>query len=170
MRVARTKGNVKYNGKRVNKALREVYEECCLEERVTPNSVLLDFLPEKPGVVLASSVLDLSRNYVGDRGLLPVVSVVMLCPHIEAASFSDNGLRNNAVKALSSAFSQHPGLTSLDLSDNYISAGGAAALMTLLQQNNRIKSLNLTNTKIDVDDRLKIKEMLAENSALAAAS
>jgi Ran GTPase-activating protein (RanGAP) involved in mRNA processing and transport len=149
------------------KSLREVYEESCAAWRVRPNSVLSKTLPEKPGIALAE-VLDLSRNYVGDRGLLPVLDIVQKSPQLRRLVFAENGLRNNAIKAMVQAVLKHPSITSIDVSENYISEGAGKALETLLRENPRIVELGFSNTKIDVDCRLRLKDLVALNAARSA--
>eukprot|EP01060_Flectonema_neradi_P028012 TRINITY_DN37688_c0_g1_i1.p1 TRINITY_DN37688_c0_g1~~TRINITY_DN37688_c0_g1_i1.p1 ORF type:complete len:183 (+),score=41.96 TRINITY_DN37688_c0_g1_i1:44-550(+) len=163
-----TKPRGKYNNaKKQSKSLREIYEEACVEMKVTPNSVLLNTLPNKVGMVLNSDSLDLSRNYVGDRGLVPVLAIVQRSPQLQKLNFSENGLRNNAIKAMVGILKYHPEISSIDVSDNYISEGAGRALESLLKENTRITDLQFNNTKIDVDLRLKLKEQLAANSKLA---
>eukprot|EP01064_Diplonema_japonicum_P026131 TRINITY_DN3753_c3_g1_i1.p1 TRINITY_DN3753_c3_g1~~TRINITY_DN3753_c3_g1_i1.p1 ORF type:complete len:185 (+),score=33.94 TRINITY_DN3753_c3_g1_i1:30-557(+) len=162
---SRAKESKRYaSGKKLTKSLREHYEEACSEQQVTPNSVLLNMFPEKVGRVWGSDTLDLSSNYVGDKGFIPVISVLHRSPQLQKIIVSDNGLRNRAVQALASALAQHPEVTAIDLSDNYISLGAGDALEHLLKQNRRIIELNITNTKIDVDQRLRIKELLRANA------
>ena len=159
------KGQVKY--KRNLKSLRDVYEEACIEFSVAANSSMLSVLPDHIGVELESDCLNLSSNYVGDRGMSAVLSVVQKSPHLTKMVFTDNGLRNNAVKNLSNTLCSHPGVTHLDLSDNYISEGAGNSLERLLTENTRITSLEILNTKINTDQRLKLKAILAQNAAKA---
>ena len=152
--------------KKQSKSLREIYEETCIETKVTPNSVFLNNLPNKVGMVLNSDTLDLSRNYVGDRGLVPVLAIVQRSPQLQKLNFSENGLRNNAIKAMVAVLKHHPEVVSIDVSDNYISEGAGKALESLLKENTRITDLQFNNTKIDVDLRLKLKELLSTNNKL----
>eukprot|EP00760_Papus_ankaliazontas_P034942 PhM_4_TR7558/c0_g1_i1/m.3772 len=82
------------------KSLKEIYEDACRDVSAKPNSVFLAMLPDKPGHVLATDSLDLRRNYVGDRGLIPVIAVVQSSPQLRRINFAENGLRNNAVKVM----------------------------------------------------------------------
>eukprot|EP00760_Papus_ankaliazontas_P034943 PhM_4_TR7558/c0_g1_i2/m.3775 len=125
-------------------------------------------LPEKPGHVLATDSLDLRRNYVGDRGLIPVIAVVQSSPQLRRINFAENGLRNNAVKVMCAAIARHPTITSVDVSDNYISEGAGRALECLLKENPRIVELQFANTKLDVDVRLRLKELITNNVSAAA--
>ena len=156
-------GQAKYGNKRMAKALREVYEEGCVEYGVSANSALLNMLPDKVGVALPGDTLDLSRNFVGDRGLTPVLGVVQRCPTLRTLVLSDNGLRNAAVRNITAALRTHPGVTALDLSDNMISEGAGVALGDLVQENRRVTVVNVNNTKVPAELRLKIKQQITAN-------
>jgi hypothetical protein len=152
---------------RVAKSLRDVYEEACKSADVHVNSALAKFFPERHGAPLSGEVLDLSRNYVGDRGLVPVLSVIQRSPHLKRLVLCENGLRNNAVKHLCTVAAKHPNLVSIDLSDNYISEGAGNAIEALLLENPRILEVSFRNTKIDShEQRLRIKELMERNIAM----
>jgi hypothetical protein len=152
---------------RVAKSLRDVYEESCKTADVRVNSQLAKFFPERHGAPLTGDVLDLSRNYVGDRGLVPVLSVIQRSPHLKRLVLTENGLRNNAVKHLCNVAAKHPNLVSIDLSDNYISEGAGNAIEALLLENPRILDIGFRNTKIDShEQRLRIKELMERNVAM----
>jgi hypothetical protein len=150
---------------KVSKSLREIYEEGCREHGVHPNSTFAKLLPVKQGVTIHDDTLDLSRNYLGDRGIIPVAAVVQRCPNVKRLVLSENGLRNNGVKSLSAVLVKHVGITSLDLSDNYISHGALGALEHLLLDNPRVVELSIANTKFEVDARLRLKDLAAANLA-----
>lgn len=147
------------------KSLRDVYEDSCRENGVHPNSVFSRMLPEKQGSSLHGDTLDLSRNYLGDRGVVPAMQVLHRCPNVRRVILTENGLRNAGVQAACAIMTRHQGLTSVDFSDNYISQGAAVAIEQLLLENTRIVDVGITNTKFDVDQRLRIKELAATNAA-----
>lgn len=156
---------------RVAKSLRDVYEESCRASDVHVNSALVRFFPERHGAPISVDTLDLSRNYVGDRGLIPVLSVIQRSPHLRKLSLCENGLRNNAVKLLCNVAAKHPSLVSIDLSDNYISEGAGTAIEGLLSENPRITEIGFRNTKIDShEQRLRIKELLERNARIRDAA
>jgi hypothetical protein len=152
---------------RVAKSLRDVYEESCRASDVHVNSALARFFPERHGAPLSVDTLDLSRNFVGDRGLIPVLAVIQRSPHLRKLVLCENGLRNNAVKLLCNVCVKHPSIVSVDLSDNFISEGAGNAIEQLLAENPRITDVGFRNTKIDShEQRLRIKELISRNIAL----
>ena len=154
---------------RAAKSLRETYEDSCREHAAHPNSVLLKLLPDRQGVGLASDTLDLSRNYVGDRGVMPVLAVCQRSTQLKRLVLVENGLRNAGVINLCAVLAKHPSVTAVDLSSNYISQGAATALAQLLSENPRIVDLGIANTKFDVDARLRLKELTQHNANLRIA-
>lgn len=155
---------------KVAKSLKEVYEEQCKERQVNANSALMSTLPERQGAALPSDVVDVSRNYLGDNGALPLLAVVERNAAVRKLVLIENGLRNNAIKALCAMAAKHTGLTSIDVSDNYISEGAGVALLKLLEENPRITEVGIRNTKIDVELRVKIKDAMERNAHGAVAA
>lgn len=162
-KAAAPSANPRTTGKGANKSLRELYDDGCLDARVHPNSVMRAMLPEKVGMSIGD-VLDLSRNYIGDRGMAPVLLVVQKSPGLKTLVLCENGLRNNAIKMLCAVAALHPSLQHIDVSDNYISEGAAFALMHLVEENPRLQSIEMTNTKIAAEHRIRIKDRLAQNA------
>ena len=129
------------------KPLRELYLDECAHYNAHPNSVVLKTLPDTTVggmggganfMMIGSNAiteLDFSRNYLGDRGLLPLLAVINRIPTLKSLNLSENGLRNNAVISLCTAVlvKPHPSLTTIDLSHNYISKGAATALINMLR-------------------------------------
>lgn len=145
------------------KSLREFYKEVCVELKVTPNSQFSDMLPGNVGEPLLQEEINLSVNYVGDRGMTAVTKVLAVgCPNIKVLRLKDNGLRNKSVIELAECLRSHSKIELLDLSNNYISTGAGRALEKLLQENGHIRFLNVENTKIDAEIRLRIQDILKQ--------
>eukprot|EP01028_Stygiella_incarcerata_P011338 TRINITY_DN6360_c0_g1_i1.p1 TRINITY_DN6360_c0_g1~~TRINITY_DN6360_c0_g1_i1.p1 ORF type:complete len:217 (+),score=86.11 TRINITY_DN6360_c0_g1_i1:142-792(+) len=134
------------------------YVELCERNSVTPNSYLLQLFETHE--LHEIDVVDLSHNYIGDRGVLPLLEILGQCQKLKKLILKENGLRNNAAIAIAHAFLDHPSLTSIDLSGNQISATGGKALLELLQTNRSIKELDFTKNRIDVQIRLKLTSEL----------
>ncbi|KPI83860.1 hypothetical protein ABL78_7097 [Leptomonas seymouri] len=144
-------------------SLQEVYMRSCAEMGLRPNSAFLNMLPEKGGVDYSSAILDLSRNYVGDKGIAPILSTLQRMPNVRALILSENGLRNHGVQLLCASAAQLPHLEFIDLSDNFISEGAAVALGKLLTENRHIKDIAFENTRIPVNWRVKMLNALEAN-------
>jgi hypothetical protein len=159
--------NTGHTRSKLLKSLRDVYEDSCKERQVHANSSVLSLLPDRQGVALATDTLDVSRNYLGDKGIVPLLHVVERSPALRRLVAAENGLRNNAVKSICAVAAKHPNLREIDLSGNYISEGAAAAILRLLDDNRRLVAVNIEDTKIDVETRVRIKDLLERNQLLS---
>lgn len=146
-------------------SLREIYLKSCSENGLHPNSGIIMMLPEKSGAPFYSDILDVSRNYLGDKGMLPIIAVAAKISGLRFLIAKENGLRNKSVSALCEMAAKHTSLESIDVSDNYISEGAAISIETLLHENRRILDFGIQNTKIDVEKRVLIRELLETNRA-----
>ncbi|KPA75626.1 hypothetical protein ABB37_08493 [Leptomonas pyrrhocoris] len=147
-------------------SLQEVYLRFCAEMGLRPNSAFLSLLPEKGGVDYGKATLDLSRNYVGDKGIAPILSTLQRMPSVRALILSENGLRNHGVELLCTSAAQLSQLEFIDLSDNFISEGAAVALGRLLTENRNIKDIVFENTKIPVGWRVRLLNALETNRSV----
>jgi Ran GTPase-activating protein (RanGAP) involved in mRNA processing and transport len=157
-------------GRLATKSLKELYDETCRESHVHSNSLLLASLPDRQGAGLAQDVLDISRNYLGDKGLLPLLQVVQRSTTLKRLILSENGLRNNAVKQVCAVAAKHPSLTGIDFSDNYISEGAGQAILDLVEENHRISFIGINNTKIPAELRVSIKNRVHANGVESGAA
>eukprot|EP01062_Namystynia_karyoxenos_P011044 TRINITY_DN13939_c0_g1_i1.p1 TRINITY_DN13939_c0_g1~~TRINITY_DN13939_c0_g1_i1.p1 ORF type:complete len:1519 (+),score=565.95 TRINITY_DN13939_c0_g1_i1:81-4559(+) len=149
-------------------SLREVYCNNCASLGVKPNSRLLRELGAEGGPSAGfSTSLDVSRNFLGERGFQAFVEVVRLSTRLERLVLVDNGLTNDATVALCRVAAEHPALRSIDLSGNYISLTGGQALLDLCRRNVRLVQIELART--NVDERLlhRISRALDHNKVLA---
>lgn len=152
---------------KVARSLRESYVDGCKDACVHPISSILAMLPDKHGVALPSDALDMSRCFVGDKGVGPLLIVVQKSIHLRVLILSENGLRNNAIKMIASVAAHHPSLRSIDVSDNYISEGAGTALLQLADENTNIVEIRMANTKIPAEARVRINDRLAGNRQVA---
>lgn len=146
-------------------SLREVYLKSCSENGIHSNSGITAILPEKPATPFYSDTLDVSNNYLGDKGMLPIIAVAAKISGLRSLVMRENGMRNKSVQALCAMALKHPCLEHIDLSDNYISEGAAISIEMLLRGNRHIIDVGIENTKIDVDKRVLIRELIEANRA-----
>ena len=129
-------------------SLRDVYLQRCLETGCKQNSLLLRQLPETPDRFDMLLALDLSSNFVGPKGLLPVLEVVRACTSIRTLDLRDQHLANETVEKLCNALQTHPSLTMLNLSHNPITMAGGRCLLDLVKTNAVLESVILEGTDI----------------------
>ncbi|CAC22664.2 conserved hypothetical protein [Leishmania major strain Friedlin] len=142
-------------------SLQEVYIRSCAEMGLRPNSGFTSFLPDRCGVDYAEDTVDLSRNYVGDKGIAPILATIEKMPNVRALILSENGLRNRGVELLCASAANMPNFEFIELSDNFISEGAAVALFGLIEHHRQLQVVVFENTKIPVQWRVKLLDMLA---------
>lgn len=159
--------NTSHQRAKAGKSLKEVYEDQCRDRHVHFNSSLLAALPDRQGAAINSEILDVSRNFLGDKGFVPLLSVVERS-QLKSIICTENGLRNNAIKSLCQVIVNHPNIVSVDVSHNYISDGAGTAILSLLKENRKIVRFEIQNTKIDPELRVSIKDALEQNMIFAS--
>ena len=151
---------------------RSVYEYYCREYGIHPNSKLVKTLNSAPNDYSASEI-STADNYVGDRGLLPVLEVVRLSPNLKQLSFPENGLRNSAVEWLVHCLMDEScqcarTVESVDVSKNRITLGAAKLLTDLARKRPNILRINVDDTRIDDTMKKRLTEALRANAASQA--
>eukprot|EP00996_Jenningsia_fusiforme_P003185 NODE_3992_length_880_cov_45.061372_g3680_i0.p1 GENE.NODE_3992_length_880_cov_45.061372_g3680_i0~~NODE_3992_length_880_cov_45.061372_g3680_i0.p1 ORF type:complete len:258 (+),score=54.61 NODE_3992_length_880_cov_45.061372_g3680_i0:88-774(+) len=145
------------------------YVYYCTQYGIRPNSGVISILPSMVGSFTLQE-LNLSGNFVGDRGLLPLLEVIRLNRSLHTLRLRDNGLRNSGVECLVDMALGHPGLRNLDLGSNHITLGGAKVLLELVRTNHRIQTLLLGGTRIDEQFRQAIANLLKQRNSSTPAS
>jgi hypothetical protein len=142
--------------------LRSEYVAQCVQMRTKPNSGVVALLSK---VSVDSDVieLNLSGNYVGDSGLTPLLPVLGRLYRLRTLRLADNGLKNNAVRALCLAIRTHPSLTAIDLSKNSITRAAGRELMGLVASMPKLRVIDVSKTMIDEPLVQKLKDRLELN-------
>ena len=124
-------------------------------------------LPATPSTWGTLTTLDLSRTYIGPRGVLPVAELCKVLGSLKSLLVADNYLDNQSVWWLSKMALFHPSLTRIDLSSNQsISWTGGMSLLDLACKNGAIASLDLSATSIMPSVLESIHAQLRRNAAL----
>lgn len=110
---------------------KELYRHACENIFILPNSGLLRELPETDSSLSDMSQMSLARNFLGDRGVLPLLSVIKHATSLHTLDLSENGIGNNGVKAICHALRHHQSLKSLELSGNPFTYLAARRLVVL---------------------------------------
>eukprot|EP00755_Sulcionema_specki_P015365 Sspe_Gene.59188::Locus_32500_Transcript_1_1_Confidence_1.000_Length_2019::g.59188::m.59188 len=142
----------------------EVYTNVCVALGIKPNSRVIRDLNTSKGE--ESTTLDVSRNYIGEKGFKALLELIRLQTHLVRVVLIDNGITNDAVVGLCRVAESHPSLVSLDLSGNPLSLCGGQALLNLCRKNHRITELDVSRSNIEERMAKKITEALAVNTRL----
>eukprot|EP01062_Namystynia_karyoxenos_P066070 TRINITY_DN60088_c0_g1_i1.p1 TRINITY_DN60088_c0_g1~~TRINITY_DN60088_c0_g1_i1.p1 ORF type:complete len:371 (+),score=91.94 TRINITY_DN60088_c0_g1_i1:80-1192(+) len=122
-----------------------VYVALCKELRCKVNSEFAAVLPDAPGDFSVSAI-DLSRNIVGPKGVVPVMEVARLSLGLRSVNLGDNYLDNPAVRAVTLALKEHPAVESVDFSRNPISWTAGMSILELVTANHSITHVGLERT------------------------
>jgi hypothetical protein len=123
------------------------YVSQCKQHLCKPNSHIINLLSHCSGQ-LDFKELDLSTNFVGTKGIFPILEIVRRCPHLQKFIVRDNYLDNQAVHYVASTALEHPALTHLDVSNNPISWTAAMSLLDMVNKNPRIREVFMQGTFI----------------------
>eukprot|EP01063_Lacrimia_lanifica_P038464 TRINITY_DN8204_c0_g2_i1.p1 TRINITY_DN8204_c0_g2~~TRINITY_DN8204_c0_g2_i1.p1 ORF type:complete len:753 (+),score=298.30 TRINITY_DN8204_c0_g2_i1:114-2372(+) len=147
------------------RSLAEVYKQACSQMSIKPNSGVLRMLPTGEGAFVED--LSLGLNYIGVKGVLPLLEVLKVNRGLRSLNLQDNNLENNEVRSLVQLLSGPAGakLTHLNLSSNPISLAGGTALLELVSKQRLVVKLDLQGTLIQPKVLDRIDEQLKENAA-----
>eukprot|EP00668_Euglena_longa_P038517 GGOE01049535.1.p1 GENE.GGOE01049535.1~~GGOE01049535.1.p1 ORF type:complete len:577 (+),score=175.51 GGOE01049535.1:50-1780(+) len=127
---------------------RAVYASKCDELQCRKNSHLMRSLPgEVRWDVLTE--MDLSWNFVGRVGVLPVIEVVRRSPNVVKLSLANNFLNNDSVREIVKHLVDHRCLGHLDLSRNPISHAAGKLLSRFAIQSPGLHTVLLEETLIN---------------------
>jgi len=145
---------------------RERYSELCKQSWVRPNSEVLRIFQEieLAGTATGLTVLEFSRNYLGDAGGRALFACLRMLPGLAELNVRSNGLRDEAVVFLCNCIAAHPSLGVLDVSDNEINdARGGKALVNLVTENIMITKLRCDNTRMTEKTKATITNTVLSN-------
>ncbi|EKF38414.1 regulatory subunit of protein kinase a-like protein, putative [Trypanosoma cruzi marinkellei] len=152
-----------------------LFLEACRKEGVKqPNTILMDFFRSNPSPSQIEEI-DLSQNYVGNRGILAVLDLIEKLPSFRFLNcsnqklyntdLSEDSVRGNAtVDRIVEVFKVHPTANALDMSNNPISNYAGRKLLVLAQVNRRICRVELSETRVDFDLRKRITQQCEKNT------
>ncbi|CCW63815.1 unnamed protein product [Phytomonas sp. EM1] len=137
----------------------DLYREYCIQEGCRINSAMIEYM--KNNSVLQR--ITLVNNYVGPRGLRPVIRLLNRCQTITYVDFDSNGADNTTVEALFDVLRSHIGVTTLILRGNPISSTGGRRLLQLLELNPRITHIDVADTDIPEPLQERISALANQN-------
>ncbi|KAL0479125.1 hypothetical protein AKO1_010027 [Acrasis kona] len=135
------------------KSLKAYYRRHCRVNKISPNSAILNILPDESEVEYQPKVFDFRNNYISEKGMIPLVRIIRYSPNLEVIILKNNGLRNQSVQLLANVLKNNDTVEQIDLSNNMISDGAGEYLEELLAYNTNIRVINLSATRIS--DRIQ---------------
>lgn len=151
------------------------YLAACKQEGVkTPNPELVSFFQEH-NTFDGIEEIDLSNNYIGNRGILAVLDVAEFLPNLRLLNLADQKLYNSdlseesvkgnvTIDKLVEVCKVHPSINAIDLSNNPIGNYAGRKMLSLVQVNRRMCRVELGSTRVDFELRNKIKDQCEQNT------
>eukprot|EP00741_Cyanophora_paradoxa_P015979 tig00000042_g15425.t1 len=135
------------------------YVQACDALQVRPNTMLVKEFPEPAG-----GVLDFTKggNYLGSRGVLPILAVIR-GDAFEELVLKGQGLLDDAAIAVAEQLKGHATVKRIDLSDNKIAVQGAIKLREMAIATPSLTEVNVTNNLIDTYTANKLRSALERN-------
>lgn len=141
-----------------------------------PNPQILKYLQQYQEDPSELEVLDLSNNYVGNRGIHAILEVIEKLPNFRYLNVSNQKLYNTdlsedsvkgnaTVDRIVEVLKSHPTANALDISANPVSNYAGRKLLGLVQVNKRVCRVELKNTRIDFDLRKRIAAQCEKNTS-----
>ncbi|KEG10096.1 hypothetical protein DQ04_04181010 [Trypanosoma grayi] len=104
------------------------------------------------------TLLDLSRNVVGDLGLTSIAEMLMTNTTLTHLNLSENSISNRGVQRLCDALRTNASIQELDLSNNVINDDGVEGFIDVLKFNERLEKISLKKTGVSEKMSTKITE------------
>ncbi|KAG8341499.1 hypothetical protein TRVL_07673 [Trypanosoma vivax] len=140
----------------------ELYRSYCAAEGCRVNTAVFQYIMNA-GRGVPLEVMHLGNNYLGPRGLRPIIRLVEYCQTMTSLNIDGNGANNDTVAELCEVLLTHQGMETVSLRGNPITVTGGKMLLQLVEKNKRITCIDLTDT--DVFEALiwKISSVTSDN-------
>lgn len=143
----------------------ELYDYYCRRSSCHPNSSVTAALKRlHDGEAL--EVVDVSSNYLGQRGLIPVLDLVKNSKTVRTLDVSNNTMGEEQVRHLAYCLALHPGIRHVRLCSTGLNDGHADALLQLLSMNTSLEAVELDGNHLSPSVMARIASALRRNSAM----
>lgn len=141
-----------------------------------PNPELLKFFREVEPIASEIHTIDLTNNYIGNRGIFALCDVIRYkLPNLKTlilrnqklynTDLSEDSVKGNAAcDRVISALQDHPSVSAVDFSCNLISNYAGRKLLGLAQLNKNIRKIVTDETRIDTALRQRIAQQCEKNA------
>lgn len=113
--------------------------------------------------------IDMSNNYVGPKGVAPVLELARNIHNLVLLDLRNNLIESEQLEMLVRALARHPSVRSVDLSNNRLDDADLPSILFLLKSNANIVELRLGGNEFLPSSLQRIDEQLCENHKQSAA-
>ncbi|RNF26914.1 putative calpain [Trypanosoma conorhini] len=152
--------------------LDDLYASYCRRRGCKPNSSLSSYLQEEFARHNQQRVLesvDLSKNYVGAKGIIPVLDLVKNVKTVKRLDVRNNMLEHEQLQHLVYCLALHPSMEEVDVSGNALDNGSVDLVLQLLRANENITAFHVGGNHFSPASLSAIDECLERNRERKAA-
>lgn len=153
--------------------LNELYEYYCRRCNCKPNSAFSRFLEEefkKHGGKRILYEVDVSRNYLGRKGIIPVLDLVKNTKTVNFLDVSNNRLEHEQLIHLCYCLARHPSIQTLCISNNLLHDTSVTLLTELLEMNPNLVELDISGNEFLSSSTAIIERLLKKNKEIQEVS
>lgn len=141
----------------------ELYDYYCRRSSCHPNSSVTKSLEDmKVGAPLL--VVDVSGNYLGQRGLIPVLDLVKNVKTVRMLDVSNNEMGTEQVQHLAYCLALHPSIQILRLRNTGLHDGHADVLQQLVSMNNSLERIDVEGNQLSPSVTAALEDALRRNA------
>ncbi|KAG5505652.1 hypothetical protein JKF63_04987 [Porcisia hertigi] len=144
----------------------ELYMYYCRRSGCHPNSALKRYLDDTADSPL--EVIDVSANYLGSRGLIPVLDLVKNTKTVHTLDVSNNTMELEHVQHLAYCLALHPSMRTVRLCNSGLHDGHVDTLLQLLTENASIELVSVDGSNMTAASVRAIAQALEKNKLVRA--
>ncbi|GET88246.1 calpain, putative [Leishmania tarentolae] len=142
----------------------ELYTYYCRRSACHPNSAVKQYLNGTASSPL--EVVDVSGNYLGSRGLIPVLDLVKNTKTVHTLDLSNNTMELEHVQHLAYCLALHPCIRTVRLCNDGLHDGHVDALLQLLAENASIEEVRVEGNNLTVASVQALTRALEKSKAV----
>lgn len=146
--------------------LNDLYGYYCRRCNCKPNSAFSHFLEEefeKHGKKRVLYEVDVSDNYLGRKGIIPVLDLVKNIKTVKVLDVSNNRLEHEQLAHLCYCLACHPSIQTLRISNNLLHDASITLLSELLEMNSNLVEVDMSGNEF-LSSSFEILERLVKKN------
>ncbi|KAG8346134.1 Calpain large subunit domain [Trypanosoma vivax] len=146
--------------------LDDLYQYYCRRKGCKANSSFSKYLCEefeRHGGRRVLETVDLSMNYIGKKGVIPILDLVKNVKTVKKLDLSNNMLEHEQLEHLVYCLALHPSIEEVVLNNNNIYDSSLNLIMKLLEANEGITSFSIDGNEIGDSSLVALREQLEVN-------
>eukprot|EP00796_Vickermania_ingenoplastis_P012455 gene12455-8543_t len=146
--------------------LNDLYSYYCRRWDCRPNSSFAKYLEEAynhHGQQRILHTVDVSSNYLGHKGIIPVLDLVKNTKTVKVLDVSNNRLEHEQLVHLCYCLAKHPSIRQLSVSNNLLHDASIGVLVELLEMNPSIIEVDISGNQFLPSSFALIRDCVSKN-------